>query len=357
MRTRISKPFLTALAFAWLAGDLAPQAAAQTPLSLQLNLIDGYPTLAVTGPVGTIYSIQTALALSPAGPWTDRALLQLHTGDNLWTDPAAPMAQQFYRAISLPPPADTNLVFIAPGTFLMGSPTNEALRNPDEGQHPVTLSSGFWIAKYLVTQQDYLAVVGRNPSFFSPAYGYTEDLSRPVEQVSWMDATNYCALRTQLDRAAGLIPANAHYRLPTEAEWEYACRAGSATAFYLGNTLRSGQANFDGQWEYDAALGGIYNPLGALLFATTPVGRYAPNSWHLFDMIGNVAEWCQDRYGAYPTNSVTDPAGATSGSTRVLRGGSCYSLAVGCRSAQRLASAPAVASRRDFGFRVVLTPN
>jgi formylglycine-generating enzyme required for sulfatase activity len=246
-------------------------------------------------------------------------------------------------------------VFIQPGAFTMGSPTNEALRNSDEVQHLVTISRGFWMEKFLVTQGDYLAVVGSNPSYFTPANGYSNDLTRPVETVSWIDATNYCALRTQQERAAGLIPTNYVYRLPTESEWEYACRAGTTTAFYLGSGLHSGQANFDGQAEYDASVGTIYNPSGIYLQQTTAVGSYAANGWGLYDMIGNLWEWCQDWYGAYPGGSVIDPQGPASGSYRMFRGGLWYSYAGYCRSAYRLYGV-LVLRYYSFGFRVVLAP-
>ncbi len=282
--------------------------------------------------------------------------MQVRAGSNVWTDPSAPPAgQRFYRAVLVAAPADTNLVFIEPGTFTMGSPTNEALRVLDEIQHSVMISRGFWIENHLVTQGDYLAVVGTNPSYFTPAHGYSQDLTRPVEMVSWFDATNYCARRTQQERAAGLIPTNYVYRLPTESEWEYACRAGTTTAFYLGSDLDSGQANFDGLYEYDAAVGTIYDPSGIVLDETTPVGSYAANGWGLYDMTGNVWEWCQDLYGTYPAGSVTDPQGAVTGANRVLRGGSWFNLAQSCRSAQRINYYPT--SKLNFvGFRVFLAP-
>src|SRR6266446_3310509 len=233
----------------------APRASAQTQPGLVLQFSAGRPTLSLTGDVGAVYSIQYASDLSQTNHWVDRTLLQVQGASNVWTDPSAPLAgRRFYRAVSVPPPADTNLVFIQPGTFTMGSPTNEAERFSDEVQHIVTISRGFWMEKFLVTQGDYLSVVGSNPSYFTSAHGYSDDLTRPVETVSWSDATNYCALRTQQERAGGLIPTNYVYRLPTESEWEYACRAGTTTAFYLGRRLRSGQANFLGQNEYDASV-------------------------------------------------------------------------------------------------------
>jgi len=200
--------------------------------------------------------------------------------------------------------------------------------------------------------------MGSNPSYFTPANGYSDDLTRPVETVSWYDATNYCGLRTQQERAGGLIPTNYVYRLPTESEWEYADRAGTTTAFYLGSGLHSGQGNFDGQYEYDASVGTINNPSGINLGQTTAVGSYAANGWGLYDMIGNVYEWCQDWYGAYPAGSVTDPQGAPTGSNRMFRGGSwVYPGAWDCRSASRNEGDPGSLDRVSYiGFRALLAP-
>src|SRR5512140_3218211 len=128
------------------------------------------------------------------------------------------------------------------------------------------------------------------------------------------------------------------------------------TAFYLGNGLYSGQANFSGQYEYDATVGTTYNPSGIDLGQTTALGSYAANGWGLFDMIGNVFEWCQDWYGAYPVGSVTDPQGAASGSNRVYRGGGWASNARYCRSAPRYYVNGPDAGTRGIGFRVVLAP-
>jgi hypothetical protein len=184
---------------------LAPRASAQAPPRIDLQFSAGQPTLSLSGAAGTVYSIQYAADLSSSKVvWVDRTLVQAKASGTVWADPSAPTpGQRFYRAISVPTPADTNLVFIQPGTFMMGSPTKEALRNSDETQHTVTISQGFWMEKYLVTQGDYVAVVGSNPSLFTSANGHSDDFTRPVETVSWIDASNYCALRTQQERAGG----------------------------------------------------------------------------------------------------------------------------------------------------------
>src|SRR6266446_5256875 len=154
--------FFCLLVFGVWAG--APNAFAQTPPSLGLRFSAGQPTLSLTGVVGTVYSIQYATGLSPTNLWVDRTLLQAQGAGNVWTDPSAPTpGQRFYRAVSVAAPADPNLVFIQPGTFRMGSPSTEALRGLAEALHLVTISRGFWMEKFLVTQGDYLAVVGSNP--------------------------------------------------------------------------------------------------------------------------------------------------------------------------------------------------
>jgi formylglycine-generating enzyme required for sulfatase activity len=243
------------------------------------------------------------------------------------------------------------LVDIPAGTFVMGSPASEAERFICEGpQTTVTVSYCFKMGKYAVTQAQYQSIAGSNPSYFS---GIS---NRPVEQVSWSDATNYCFLLTRLEQQAGFLPAGWAYRLPTEAEWEYACRAGTTKAFYYGADLRSGMANFNGYFEYDAALGTMFNSKG--LFAEFPVaaGGYAPNAWGLFDMHGNVWEWCLDWWSSnLPGGSATDPRGPAAGSDRLVRGGGWYDNATFCRSAFRLRSSPAYRGN-DTGFRVVLAP-
>jgi formylglycine-generating enzyme required for sulfatase activity len=249
--------------------------------------------------------------------------------------------------------APTNLVFIPPGTFRMGSPTNEVDRHSNEGpQTAVTISRGFWMGKYEVTQGEYLAVIGSNPSWFNGdrtaegGQNYGTDLYRPVEEVSWDGATNYCAKLTQQERAAGRIATNSVYRLPTEAEWEYACRAWTSTRFSYGDD--PGYTNLTAYAWYTGNSGG-----------THPVGQKLPNPWDLYDMHGNVWEWCQDWYEAYLGGIALDPQGPFS--DRVMRGGGWGSWRLddgtwGCRSAARDCGLYPDARRGNFGFRVVLTP-
>ncbi|MHC6201930.1 formylglycine-generating enzyme family protein [Breznakiellaceae bacterium SP9] len=247
-------------------------------------------------------------------------------------------------AVQVPP----DMVYIAGGTFIMGSPANEPERGSDEVQHRVTVS-GFCMGTYPVTQKDYQALMGYNPSRFK------ED-ALPVEQVNWYDAIDYCNARSKKE---GLAPAytvskdnvtwsrNANgCRLPTEAEWEYACRAGTITPFSTGNTITTGQANYNGNYPYNGNAKGTYRG------KTTPVGNFAANAWGLYDMHGNVWEWCWDWYGAYSSANQTDPMGAASGFTRVWRGGGWGSYAEGVRSAFRYGLTPTF-RYSVLGFRVV----
>lgn len=294
-------------------------------------------------------------ASSVLGPWTNTwAGLDAVTADsNGVIRVSVPM---FYRVRPVPPfPAPSNMVWIPAGTFTMGSPESEAARNTNEGpQTLVTLSRGFFMGKYEVTQGEYLAVVGSNPSYF------VGDLNRPVETVNWNEGVAYCAALTTREQGAGRLPTGYAYRLPTEAEWEYACRAGTTTPFHYGNALRSGMANFDGHYEYPPCGGPAFcgNPSGVYLDRTTSVGSYAPNAWGLYDLHGNVWEWCQDWYGTYSGGSVSDPQGPGMGSWRVFRGGSWNYYAFPCRSAFRGGSFVSPPSRWNLvGFRVVLVPS
>jgi formylglycine-generating enzyme required for sulfatase activity len=239
-------------------------------------------------------------------------------------------------------------VWIQGGTFTIGSPASEANRSSNEAQHQVTVSS-FYMGKYEVTQQEYAALMGSNPSYFKGA-------KLPVENVSWYDAVEYCNKRSLKE---GLTPAYTRngddvkwtpgasgYRLPTEAEWEYACRAGTTTPFSTGSNITTGEANYNGNYPYNGNAKGTYRE------KTTDVRSFAANKWGLYDMHGNVWEWCWDGYGTYESGAQTDPMGAVSGAYRVQRGGSWSSGAQGLRSANRNSGAPS--SRSSYlGFRLV----
>ncbi len=310
------------------------------PLTVQLIRLRqpiGAFQFAITGPPG-VYTVLTSadlVAWSPLGAVTNSL------GAVVFTDGTAHLSpQKFYRALQQGPPA--NMVFIPPNTFIMGSPTNEQDRSSfTEGpQTTVTLTRGFWIGKYEVTQGEYLSVMGTNPSSFPG------DLRRPVSGVSWFDATNYCAKLTQAELAAGRIPAGSHYRLPTEAEWECAARAGTTTRFSYGDDPTYGSlTNY--AWFLDLAV---------LDLTVHPVGQKLPNPWGLYDMHGNVWEWCQDWYGDQVGGVQIDPTGPPAPnqfSSKVMRGGAYDYPNSSCRSASRLFF-PAFNNDTDLGFRVVL---
>jgi len=338
-----------ALAGAW---GITASALGQTAPGLALQLTNGVARLSVTGDAGSACTIQFATNLSPGATWGTLSNYTLFSSPGQIADPAgATTGARFYRVSILVP---TNMAWVEPGTFVMGSPTNEAARGADEIQHSVTQTNGFYIAKYLVTQGAYLALMNTNPSYYNTNNLFTQDLTRPVEQVSWYDASNFCQKLTQQAQAAGQVFTNWSYRLPSEAEWEYACRAGTITPLYYGSNLFSGMANFDGNYQYIGGFGTSNNPSGTFLDRTTSVGSYQPNAWGLYDMAGNVSEWCQDWYGAYPTNAVTNPLGPATGTERVLRGGALNSIGADCRSADRDATEPAFGFN-TVGFRVVLS--
>jgi formylglycine-generating enzyme required for sulfatase activity len=269
---------------------------------------------------------------------------------------------QFFGLVRGPqgPAPDTNLVWIPPGTFTLGSPTNQHSRDDDEGPETlVTLTRGFWIGRFEVTQKEYLELTGSNPSFFNGARdgtNYGVDLDRPVETVSWDDATNYCGLLTLQRRKAGQLPDGWAYRLPTEAEWEFACRASTTTAFHTGTSLKTNEANFDWRWSYDSEVGFQYSESNPFLERTLPVGSFPPNQFGLFDMHGNVWEWTADWHEAvYPGGHVFDRVGPRDGTYKVLRGGGWHIFPWHCRSANRSIKVPWDRSNIR-GFRVVVSP-
>jgi formylglycine-generating enzyme required for sulfatase activity len=223
--------------------------------------------------------------------------------------------------------------WILPGTFLMGSPKTEPERGDDEVQHEVTLTAGFWLAETACTQALWQAVMGgKNPSAFQ------DDPRNPVEQVSWEDAQGF------IDELNARVPG-LEARLPTEAEWEYACRAGTTTPFSFGENVTPEQVNYDGNAPYAGGKKGLSRG------RTVPVVSLPPNAWGLYEMHGNVWEWCADWYGGYPSEPQVDPRGPAEGANRVLRGGSWFILGRLCRSAYRRGGGPA-GRLNDFGFRL-----
>ncbi len=236
-----------------------------------------------------------------------------------------------YLFLKSPCSAMQRFRYLQAGTFMMGSPEDEEGRYGNETLHQVTLSQAFWLADTACTQALWQAMMGNNPAYFKGS------LQNPVEQVSWDDVQGFI---NKLNQQVAGIKA----RLPTEAEWEYACRAGTNSAFWFGgkNDLNTTNANYSGKWDEINASG-----------KTVPVKSFAPNPWGLYEMHGNVWEWCADGYAEYSSQAVTDPCGAPAGSSRVLRGGSWLSYGSYCRSAIR--SGGTVSGRGSFlGFRFVL---
>lgn len=221
-------------------------------------------------------------------------------------------------------------VSIPAGKFTMGSPESEVGRYSEEVQHTVTLSA-FKMSKYEVTFEQYdifCEATGREKPD-DEGWGRGK---RPVINVSWYDASAFADWM--------------ECRLPTEAEWEYACRAGTTTYFNTGICLSTDQANYNGNYPMDSC------PKGEIRNQTLPVGSFAPNAWGLYNMHGNVGEWCSDRYGNYPKSEQTDPKGPSTDPYRVARGGSWRTLAKICRSANRGFGDPDI-SNDSFGFRLV----
>lgn len=216
----------------------------------------------------------------------------------------------------------TNMVLIKAGTFLRLG-------------HPVTLTRDFWLGKYEVTQREFAAAMGKNPSHFQAGPDY------PVEKVRHVDAVAYCWALTKRERDAGRLPPSHEYRLPWEAEWEYACRAGTTNLFSFG----------DETTEADEYAWSAQNSEGA----THPAGQKRPNPWGLYDMHGNVWEWCGDWFADYPSEGVTDPTGPVHGEYKVFRGGSWNHEIEMARSRNRFMMAPS-SGIYFVGFRIALAP-
>ena len=246
---------------------------------------------------------------------------------------AEPVKEGENCVIPLAKEVKLDMVWIKPGTFMMGSPKDELGRFDNETQHEVTLTKGYWLGKYEVTQEQYKAIMGKNPSEF-----VGDNL--PVEQVSWDEAMEFCKKLTEVEKESGRLPSGYEYTLPTEAQWEYACRARTTTAFNNGTNIPTE----DQRWKEPCP---NLDPLAWYWYnsnsTTHPVGQKRPNNWGIYDMHGNVWEWCLDW--------------CPGGSSRVVRGGSWddYAHAVSCRSANRIDRDPSY-NGSNIGFRVALVP-
>ena len=224
-----------------------------------------------------------------------------------------------------PPKPFTNsigmkFVWIPPGSFMMGSSKEEKERKDDETQHKVTLTKGYYLGAYHVTQEEWQAVMGNNPSFFKG------EKNLPVERISWDQCQDFCKKLREKDKKP--------YRLPTEAEYEFACRAGTTTPFHFGATISTDRANYHGDYSYADGKKGVYRK------KSIPVGSFPPNAWGLYDMHGNVWSRCQDWYGDYPQKAVVDPQGPATGKDRVMRGGAWGIPPDSIRSASRYKLVP-----------------
>ncbi len=235
------------------------------------------------------------------------------------------------KAMILPGGVPLTFAFIPPGSFRMGSDHPEG-HSDEKPVHTVTLTKGFFLGVHPVTQAQWSSVMGTDPSNFKGS-------NRPVEEVSWDDCQEFCKKVTKSLKGLGTA------RLPTEAEWEYACRAGTATEYYFGDVINPDLVNYDGNHSWNGS------PKGKNRKATTDVGLFPCNPWGLHDMHGNVWEWCSDWYGDNAAGDQIDSQGQSNGQYRVLRGGSWHDDPGYCRAATRYRLGPA-SRYDDFGFRV-----
>ena len=283
-------------------------------------------------------------------PQCDGSPIVLYSGRIV--DPVSPWSESSSRAAGYRQTLEIDsqeygFCWIPAGEFEMGSPRSEqkaASKNAkkygvnwdfkEERQHHVKLTRGSWTLEIPTPQRLYKAIMGENPSYFKG-----DDL--PVENVSYDDAMKFCAELTKR------LPQGLKASLPTEAQWEYACRAGTTTPYSFGSVLNGDKANCNGNYPYGAEKKGKY------LGKTSPVKSYAPNAWGLYDMHGNVWEWCLDYYGDYPTGTVVDPKGPDSASYRVIRCGGWGAYARHCRSAARGWNSSGFRDD-DLGFRFLL---
>jgi hypothetical protein len=261
------------------------------PLGVVLELV---PKLTVVGPPKSVATVQWAKEL--LGPWMTWSNVIVGTEGTVLVDLSPGAVQRFYQAI---PKGPEGFVWIRPGTFLMGTPISEVGRSPDQVQHFVTLTEGFWLSDHETTQAEYEKIMGGQNWYYRGA-------ERPADNVTWDNAVAYCKKLTDQDREAGKITLQQAYRLPTEAEWEYAVRAGRTN---LSLIELNAIAWFNGNHST-----GTHN-----------VKTKKPNGWGIYDMLGNMHEWCSDWIDVLPSEPQTDPFGPLSGINKVARG-SVFSL-------------------------------
>ena len=294
--------------------------------SISVRLV---PAITVEGPPGADRTIESSPSIS--GPWNRWTNVIVGPGGTTVVDLSTGSSTRYYRLSGATPgPAIPGMIELRPGHFWMGSPLSDPDSESDEILHEVTLTEPFWICDHEVTQAEFLSVMGYNPSYFPT-------LQLPVDSVSWHEALLYCQRLTERERTAGRLGSDWAYRLPTEAEWEYAARAGGSapTVSDLDSTA----------WFTDNS------------GAAPHIGKTRkPNALGLHDLLGNVWEWCADAYGDYPVGSITNPIGDPSGPFRVFRGGSWFSAARNCRPPCRFRVDPEYRSE-TLGFRTVLGPS
>jgi formylglycine-generating enzyme required for sulfatase activity len=318
---------------AFVTDDYAPWA----PPRVTPGLLENSLTLRWTGSPADQYEVQINTNLT--ANWTAlSAPILTHTAEFQACDTIPPGATaRFYRVRRLSRlEVPDSMVWVPPGTFAMGTPPGDTNRTPDElSPFEVTLTRGFWMGRFEVTQSEYQNVMCTNPASF------VGNLESPVEMISWTQACDYCTRLTQQERQAGRLPADYSYRLPTEAEWEYAARAGTTNRFSFGRD----PALLDSYGWYQHNSGSHVHPVGML----------QPNPWGLRDVHGNVFEWCWDWIRTAPSTPMTDLVGSTNTIYRTVRGGA-WSFPWGhCRSSWR-AGQNLNNRQADIGLRVVLVP-
>jgi RNA polymerase sigma factor (sigma-70 family) len=310
-------------------GVISTRVADLTDGVLKTMLLTKLKTVAAMLMMLTMAVLATAMLAWGQPGGTSNSLDKPHAEAEKQAAPAQPKdpPKEFKNSIGM------KFVWIKPGTFMMGTPKDEERGEivNDETQCKVTLTKGFYMGIYPVTQEQWQEIMGNNPSKFKG------EKNLPVDTVSWDDCQEFIKKLREKDKKP--------YRLPTEAEREFSCRAGTTTPFNFGDTISTDQANYDGDGVYGKGQRGVNRN------KTTPVGSFPPNAWGLYDMHGNVLQWCQDWLGDYPKNDVVDPQGPEKGTLRVVRGGSWYGHPQYIRSAFRYSVEPGVRHDR-CGLRV-----